>query len=171
MFRSSLLLFAVLPLSACGEGPGTSVTIDARSEGEGNATIAADGNGSLSIKAPGFDGSLKLPPIRIEAEDFDVNGLNLYPGSTIRDLHVDAEERLGSPDRGKVRIAFEAPAPLATVQAWFREKLAAQDFVVAPEGNGFAGKTSDGDSFALQLEADGEGKTKGRMEVGNSAAD
>lgn len=166
MLRTSLLLIAALPLAACGEGPGASVTVDAGSEGAGNA-VGTDANGSLSIKVPGFDGALKLPPIKIQAENFDVNGLKLYPGSTIRDLHVDAKERLGSPDQGKVRIAFDAPAPLATVQAWFREKLATEDFVVVPEGEGFAGKTSEGEAFALSLEAEGEGKTRGQIEVGN----
>lgn len=167
MFRPALLLIAALPLAACNDGPGTSITIDAKGDGQENVSFGSDANGQMSIKVPGFEGALKLPPIKIDAKDFDVNGLHLYPDSTIRDLQVAAQERTGGRDTGKVAVAFDAPAALPTVQAWFRDNLAKQGFKAEAKGNGFAGKTKDGEAFSLDLQADGEGKTRGRMEAGS----
>lgn len=167
MLRPALLLLAALPLAACDGGPGTSIKINAKGDGEGNAAFASDANGQMAIKVPGFEGSLKLPPIKIDAEDFEVNGLHLYPGSTIRDLQVDAQERTGGRDTGKVVVAFDSPAALPTVQAWFRDNLAKQGFKVEAQGSGFAGTTDEGDPFRLDLQPDGDARAKGRMEVGS----
>jgi hypothetical protein len=167
MIRHALLLALPLglALAAC-DGPGTSIKIDA-SGGEGNTTVATDSNGQMSIKVPGFEGAIKLPKIQIDAEDFDVNGLKLYPGSKIGELNVDAQEKIGTRDKGQVAIGFESPAPLATVKAWFAENLAKRNFKVVPHDNSFAGTTDDGEIFKLELSDTGEGKTKGRMEVGS----
>ena len=163
MSRHAALLLA-LPLAACGNEPqgNTSFSIDAQGDG-GNVSIASsDSGGRLSIKGPGIDGSVKLPKIDIGAADFDVDGVKLYPGSTIRDFNLNAADE----GKGKVTIAFESPAALDKVQGWFRDAMAQQRFKVTPRGSGFAGTTEDGDSFTLDLEAAGD-RTRGRMTVGS----
>lgn len=164
----AVLLLTLLPLAACdGSGNGTSVSINAKSDSDGNASISTDANGQMAIKAPGFEGAIKLPKIHIDAEDFDVNGVKLYPNSTIAALNVDAEEKAGDKDRGQVRVAFESPAALAMVQGWFRDKMTARGFKVEADGTGLKGTTDEGDPFRLQLNAEGDQKTKGQLEVGN----
>jgi hypothetical protein len=167
MLRALPLLLLALPLAACGGGEGTSISINASGGEDGNSSIATDANGQVAINVPGFSGAIKLPKIQINAENFDINGLKLYPKSRISDLKVDAEDKAGDRDQGKVRVAFESPAALATVQGWFRDNLAKQGFKVQPQGNGFAGTTDEGESFALTLDPDGADKIKGRIEVGN----
>ena len=165
--RALVLLALPLPLAACdGSGGGTTVSIDTGSDGDGNSTVSL-ANGTLAVKAEGFEGSIKMPRIDIGAADFDVNGLKLDPDSVIRDLHVDAEEHASGHDGGKVSVQFESPAALATVRQWFRDRLARQRFKFNDKGNGFVGTTADGDAFALTLDADGNAETKGRIEVGS----
>lgn len=161
--RHALLLFA-LPLAACN-GPGTNISIDAKS-GDGNSAVTLD-NGVVAIKGEGFQGTFAVPKINIDAADFDVNGVKLYPGSKISDFHLNAEDKAGDKDEGKVAVRFESPASLATVQSWFRERMTKQGFKFNDKGNGFAGTTDDGEAFTLDLKAEGDQKVSGRMEVGN----
>ena len=165
MLRLALLL-PLLPLAACGSGTGTSISINATSDADGNASISTDANGQVAIKTPGFDGAIRLPQFHINSEDFDVNGVKLYPNSTIDALNVDAEEKAGK-DKGRVHIAFRSPAPAATVQGWFRDKMVARGFKVETDGTGLKGTTDEGDPFRLQLSADGDQKARGRLEVGS----
>ena len=167
MARLAALLLA-LPLAACGGGGGDS-NFSIHAEGkDGNVAVASDGSGHMSIKAPGIEGSIKLPKIDIDAADFDVDGVKLYPGSKIHDFNISAADRAASgKDQGQVTIAFDSPASLDKVQGWFRDNMAQQGFKVAPKGNGFAGTTSDGGAVTLDLTADGDERTTGKMILSN----
>ncbi|RYD50360.1 MAG: hypothetical protein EOP60_11890 [Sphingomonadales bacterium] len=162
MIRLALLL-APLALAAC-DGAGTNISLSG-GDGEGNVSIKTGADGQLSIEAPGVSIASKLPKINLTAEDFDVNGLKLYPNSAIRELNAVGDDKLGTKQENHVTVAFDSPAPLATVQAWFRDNLAKQGFKVEAKGNGFAGTTKDGDPFTLDLNADGEQKAKGKIVV------
>lgn len=167
MIRFALLL-APFALAACG-GAGTSISLTGNgADGEGNVSIKTGADGGVSIEAPGVSISTKLPKINLTAEDFDVNGLKLYPKSAIRELNAVGNDKMGAKQDSHVTVAFDSPGPLATVQAWFRENLAKQGFKVEAKGNGFAGTTKDGDPFTLELTADGEQKSRGRIEVKGS---
>ncbi|MEI9853147.1 MAG: hypothetical protein WDN24_22500 [Sphingomonas sp.] len=165
--RSAILLLALplaLALAACGGvGGNTSISI---SDEEGNVTITSDASGRTAIKGPGIDISAKLPRIQIESADFDVGGVKLYPGSTVRDFNLNAAERIGEKDNAKLSVVFDSPASLDKVQAWFRDNMAQRGFKVAPRGTGFSGTTNDGDPIEVELQADGADKAKGRMTVG-----
>jgi hypothetical protein len=163
----ALLLLALVPLAACGgSGTGTSFSINATSDEDGNSTITTDRNGQMAIKAPGFEGAIKLPKFHVNAENFDFNGVKLYPDSQVSELNVDAADSKTDEDKGKVRVAFESPAALAKVQGWFRDKMAARGFKVENDGTGLKGTTDEGDPFRLALSADSHQKTKGKLEVG-----
>lgn len=157
------LLLAPLALAAC-DGAGTSISLSGNGS-DGNVSIKTGADGQLAIEAPGVSIASKLPKISLTAENFDVDGLKLYPDSAIRELNAVGDDKAGAKDQGEVTLAFDSPAALATVQAWFRDNLARQGFKVEPRGNGFAGTTKDGGAFSLDLTADGDAKTKGRMQV------
>lgn len=162
--RTLPLLLLPLALAAC-DGKGTSISINATSDDGENSTFAMD-NGTVAIKGDGFSGNFKVPSIKMTAENFDMDGVKLYPNSTITSFNIDAQDHKGDQkDEGKVTAAFTSPAALATVQGWFREKLTARKFKFNEKGNGFAGTTEDGERFTLDLSADGGDKTKGRMEI------
>jgi len=162
--RTLPLLLLPLALAGCG-GEGTSISINAHSDDGDNAVFAMN-NGAVSVKSDGFEGSFKVPNIKMTAENFDMDGVKLYPNSTITSFNVDATDHAGKQkDEGKVTAAFSSPADLAKVQGWFREKLTAKGFKFGQEGNGFAGTTEDGERFTIELSADGAAKTSGKMVI------
>jgi hypothetical protein len=122
-------------------------------------------NGATSISVDGENVSIHSN-LAIEGGNFDLNGIDLYPGSTVRDFKLDARDGKQGEDSGKVAIRFESPAGLAKVQGWYRESLTRLGYTLAASGNGFTGTKADGDKVRLELTADGADKTKGRLEVG-----
>jgi hypothetical protein len=167
MTRLAALMLA-LPLAACG-GDGGNSNFSIHAEGkDGNVAIASDDGGHLSIKAPGIEGSVKFPKIDIDAADFQVDGVKLYPGSKIHDFNISAADRpAGDKDEGQVAIAFDSPAALDKVQGWFRDNMAQQGFKVTAKGTGFAGTTPDGGPVTLDLTAAGDERTTGTMVLGS----
>jgi len=94
MIRPPLLatvsLAGALALSACDRSnEGASVSINADG---GNVLGAINGEtGEMKIDVPGFQGSVKLPKIKIDTGNFDLNGVRLYPGSSIKTLNIAME--------------------------------------------------------------------------------
>ncbi|MEG3088049.1 hypothetical protein [Sphingomonas sp. PB4P5] len=157
-----LTLVAALALAACDDGkPGTSVSINA---GDGNMVAGVDGNGQVAINLPGgFAGKIKLPKMKLSAENFDMNGVHLFPGSTISGLNVDA----GDKGDGAVRVQFSSPATPSTVRDWFLDKLSKQaGFTITASGNDLIGTTDEKQPFRLDLAPDGADKSKGTIVIG-----
>jgi len=162
--RRFAILLAPLALAACGSEGNSTITLNGE---DGDVSIVTDANGNTTIDAPGISGSVTLPKINIDAADFQVSGVKLYPGSTVRDFNLDASDRNGaSKDHGRLSITFESPASLEKVQTWFRDNMAARKFKVSAQGNGFAGTTDEGDPVTVELTPDGTDKTKGKMTIG-----
>ncbi|MCW3847117.1 hypothetical protein OF829_07685 [Sphingomonas sp. LB-2] len=162
MVRHALLL-APLALAACAPEGNSTIILNGE---DGNVSIVTDAEGHTTVAAPGVNASISLPKIDIDAADFDVNGVKLYPGSTVKDFKLDASEGFAAKGKGHLSIAFDAPASLDKVQAWFRDNMAKRNFKVSAQGNGFAGTTDEGDPVTLELTPDGPDKTKGRMTIG-----
>lgn len=159
--RHTVILLAPLALAACGTEGNSTITINGE---EGNVSIVTDADGRTTINAPGVSISAKTPKINLEG-DMDLSGVKLYPGSKVHEFNLDATGN-GGEDKGRVVVAFEAPAGLEKVQAWFQDKMAARKFKVSPQGNGFAGTTDEGAPVTLELNADGADKTRGKMTIG-----
>jgi len=170
MFRplaATLLLAATL--SACnGSKDGTTISFNS-SDSDGNVVANVDGNsGAVSINTPGFSGKINLPKLHLDSKDFDMNGVHLYPGSTISTMNIDAHDG-GKPgnddDEGTVRVSFASPASAATVRDWFQQKLTAAGFTLSASGNGLVGTTNEKKPFKLDLTPDGADKSKGIITV------
>ncbi len=171
---SRTLLIAVLctmPLAACDgdkDGkPGTTISLNAH-DSDGNVVAGIDGNsGDMAIDAPGFSGKIKLPKIRLDASNFDMNGVHLYPGSTISGMNIDAHDRgPGSDDGGTVKVTFDSPAQPDTVRAWFEQKLNAAGFTVKTDGTGLSGTTDEKKPFTLDLRPVGTDHARGVITIG-----
>lgn len=152
MVRASLLL-PLLALAACdkeADGPGSAarndaaqVTLDA---GDGRVRAAVGGNGgALKVDLPGFKGEVKLPPIKLDAANFELNGVGLYPGSTIEGVDI------GGDDRAALRLRFASPADPATVRDWFADRLGKAGFTLRSDGPSLVGKDQDGKPFRMDL--------------------
>ena len=149
-----------MPLAACDRsGEGTSVSINADG---GNVLGAVDAkSGQVKIAVPGFSGQIKLPRIQLDADNFDLNGVHLYPGSTIDKLDVAGKDEAGS-----LRVRFTSPAPADQVRGWFQDRLGKAGFTLRQNGAGLTGTTDDHQPFRLDL-ADDAGKAKGTITVGS----
>ncbi|QDX27752.1 hypothetical protein FPZ54_18225 [Sphingomonas suaedae] len=147
-------------LTACGDGEGTTISIEGDN---GSVTAKADKDGRVEVKAPGFEGSIKLPRFRMDADNFDIDGVKLYPGSTISSLNI--EDRGGDAAKGGVRVAFDAPADAERVRAWFREQMEGAGFTVTGNRAELTGKTGKGSPYTLKIDPAGEGKSRGTLSV------
>lgn len=146
-------------LAACGGSEeATTVSI----QGDNGSTVASLGkDGRVEINTPGFQGSIKLPKFTLGADNFEVDGLKLFPGSSIASLNVEKGKNGGD----GVRVEFDAPAARAEVQSWFQDKMKAAGFNVQASDGTLAGTTSDGSKFSLKLDPQGDDKSHGTLSV------
>lgn len=148
-------------LAACGGGEeGTSISIQGDN---GSVTAQADKDGKVSVKAPGFEGSIKLPKFSIGAENFEIDGVKLYPGATISSLNID--DRQDGTDKGGVKVAFDAPAEATRVRDWFREQMEGAGFTVTGNRDELTGKTKSGSPYTLKIDGAGDTKSRGTLTV------
>ena len=140
----SLPLLAALALSACDRpNQGTSITVNG-SDGETLASV--DGkSGEVKLALPGFEGAFKLPKVSLEADNFELNGVHLYPGSTIRNVDV------GNGRDKAFTMTFDSPADPATVRGWFQEKMGEAAFTLTDQGGSLFGMTAEGKPFCLDI--------------------
>jgi len=163
MIRPYLLaavgLTSVLALSACDRSnEGASVSINADG---GNVLGAINGEtGEMKIDVPGFQGSVKLPKIKIDTSNFDLNGVRLYPGSSIKTLNIVGDDKAGG-----LRVAFASPATPTIVRDWFAQRLDKVGYKVHGEGTNLIGTTDENKPFRLELAPDGKDKATGTIVI------
>ncbi len=164
--RVALLFVPALLLAACdGADHGASISFSGNNgDGKPGEATMNGSTGEVKIDVPGFEGSFKLPKIEMTAEDFDLNGVHLPPGSKIRGFNVDAGD--GAKDDGKVTVAFDAPTDPAGVRRWFADRLPKAGYQVHADGAGLLGTTDDKKPFMLKLDGAGAGRAKGTITIG-----
>jgi hypothetical protein len=154
------LVALALPLAACGshDEDGTTIALNAQ-DADSNVTAAMNGEtGEVSLDLPGFSAKVDLPKIQLDAEDFDLNGVHLYPGSKITTMNIN-----GKDENSQVRIGFESPAAPETVRDWFAPKLKDAGFTLHTEGTGLAGTTEEGKPFTMTLSPAGGDHSTGTI--------
>jgi hypothetical protein len=170
-----LILLAALPLalSACSKAEedsadGSGVSIDFSDDGKPDAEKIKIGGGGddskFSIKADGFSMEVDLPSITLDSEDFDMNNVDLYPGSQITSFDIEDAKGEG----GKVQISFKAPASADKLADWYAGQLSGKNFQVARDGTNLSGKTDEGDPFSLALTEISAQQSKGVLEFSES---
>jgi hypothetical protein len=153
------LMLAALMLAACNKGEeGTSVSLQADN---GQVSGALDGKtGQLKIDVPGFEGSIRLPKMNIDATNVDLNGVKLYPGSKVSNVE------LGDAAGGGMKLSFEAPAAAATVRDWLGQRLNKAGFHVRVDGEALTGTTDEDKPFRLDMRPDGGARSQGTITIG-----
>ncbi|MBY0520228.1 MAG: hypothetical protein K2P79_07360 [Sphingomonas sp.] len=165
MIRFAAIAMMCLPVALAGcdkDGEGSTITLDA-TDTKGNFTAGVDGKtGQLSIDAPGIKGKISLPKIHLDDSSFEMNGVKLYPGSTVRGMDIVAHgKNSGGDKQDSIRVSFASPADPATVRAWFADKLGKADFSVKADGNSLVGTDDEGRPFKLELIPTDDGKSRG----------
>lgn len=161
--KRAFLILPILILSACGQGrddkaaaDGADITINADGD-DGKVKITSGSDGSkLAIKGDGVNINMDLPDFgKMDiSSDFDIDGVNLYPGTKISSLNVDASDKQGA-DKAIVRVSFSSPATPAKAADWMAAEFAKQDTQVTRKGDTLAGKTEDGDDFTIRFDPAG----------------
>lgn len=165
MSRLRFLPALVLPialLAACGgkgdDKPGTDISIK---DDDGTVVAASSGkDGKMQINLPGISANIDLPKINLNAENFDIDGVELYPGSTIRSFNVDTGKGKGS---DRVAIAFTSPAAPASVRDYFVNAMKEKGLSVTASGNSISGTQEDGDPFEIALKPGAGNSTQGAI--------
>lgn len=159
--RSLLLPVALCAfgLAACDrqDGQGTTVSIDA-----GNGAASINGaTGEVKLDTPLLKGSIKLPRMQFTGDNFEINGVHLYPGTKIGAMNVNAG---GNEGDGVVRMSFESPAAVDTVRDWLAGEFAKAGTTVKVSGNTLSGDT-DGKPFRIDLQPAGD-RAAGTVTIG-----
>ena len=122
-----------------------------------NVSMALDATTrNMAVNVPGFSGNIKIPGSTMNISDFDIDGVKLYPGSTVGSMNVDAKDGTAN-----VRVGFVSPADVAAVRDHLAKGFAGKNIAVSGDANGLAGTNADGDRFFISLAPDGAGKTRG----------
>lgn len=165
--RAALLIAPLLLLSACGsrddKEAGTSITLDAKGKSGEDVAIRADGDtGKIEMKVPGFEGKFTLPKIKLGSGSFDIDGVQLYPGSKISTMNVaTVQHETDGPTN--VNIAFTSPADPAKVAAYFRKAFKDEGIELSGSNSNLSGKNKDGDPFTITLSPASGDQTSGTI--------
>lgn len=162
-----LLLAPALLLAACDRsGTGTTLSINADAGADNGFVATVSNQGEVAISSPVFSGKLKLPKLDMDAEDFDMNGVHLYPGSRITGIDVQSRGNGGDKGDGRVRVSFSSPGAPQKVLGWFQERLNHAGYKVTPQKNDLIGTTDDNKPFRMELAPTGEDKARGTILIG-----
>lgn len=156
----ALALAATFALTACGERGG--------GDGDGDAKVSVntDGkNGKVSVNAPGVKLEVVDPDINLKADDFNIDGVKLYPGSTITQMNVESTSDTNKGKKSNVTVGFKSDANAKEVADWFDAEMKKAKFTTARSGYDISGTTTDGQKFSLKIGDEGGGKSSGTVNL------
>lgn len=177
-FALVMLPVAVVPLvalAACGghateettrtvtKNGVTTTTVTSREVGHGGSATA--GGSGVSIDSDKFKANVDIPGLTFGGDTMDLDGMKLYPGSTVKGMHVHAVDRPGT-DKGEVVIDFTSPAAPAVVARHMADEARRADFTLGANTTGAVSGTKSGNDgvnrFAVTLLPNGDG-TAGQL--------
>ncbi|WP_338427177.1 hypothetical protein [Sphingopyxis kveilinensis] len=160
--RLAVLILPMMLLAACGSeekkaDDSTEIAINAGDEGGGIQIKSGADGGKLKIDADGVNIGLDIPDVGDLdiGQDFDIDGVGLYPGSKITSMDIDASDKNGS-DKATAKFGFTAPAAPAIAADWMAGEFAKKGIKITRSGDALAGTAKDGDDFTIRFSPDGE---------------
>ena len=143
MSRALLLLIAAGVLSGCHVSAGNS---------DGNVSVSTDNSSKLSFNLPFAKGEINLPKDAVSHSQFDIDGVKMIPGGTIRGFTVDAGE-----SGALVHLAFAAPQAPDQVRSYFLDQFRKEGDEASQSADAITGKSKDGGSFVIDVKAGPKG--------------
>ena len=110
----------------------------------------------FELNTPLFNAQVALPADAIGGADFDMNGVPLPPGSTVRGMKVDAEAQ---PDQPTLTLRFASSQSPTQVREWLLPRLREVGYTVEPNARGLSGTTDEGKLFRLALAPEAAGSS------------
>lgn len=154
----ALTVVAALALSACGDRK-EEVKVKVNVNGE---------DGKVSVNAPGVKLEVVDPDVNLKADDFNIDGVKLYPGSTITQMNVEATSDTNKGKKSNVTVGFNSNANAKDVADWFDAEMKKAKFTTTRSGYDISGKTADGSDFSLKIGDLGGGKSSGTVNISRS---
>ena len=143
----------------------TTTTITTRAAGDARATATAAGSSGLSIDSDQFKANIDIPGMSFGGEHMNLDGIKLYPGSTVKGMHVHAVDRPGI-EKGEVVVDFTSPAAPVTVAQHMADAARRAGYTLTVNSAAqVGGSKADGNEtkrFAVTLGPNGEA-TAGQM--------
>ncbi len=99
-----------------------------------------------------------MPNIDIKADDVDIGGVDMYPGTKLKSFNIDAGKSSGT-EKAIVRVGMTYPATAASVADYYEGAMKQKDVTYTRNGGNFSGTTDDGDSFTLAIADAGKTST------------
>lgn len=155
MFARLALLMPVALLVGCEKGEPTRVTINT-----GNQT--SEKGGKVEVGSSGFKADLSIPGLSAMGSHMDLDGVRLYPESKVNSIDVNGADA----GESKVTLQFTSPADHGKVAEHFARQFKDGGFTARRTPTGFAGETSDGNWFTLDLKGAGAASTIGEFKLG-----
>ncbi len=176
MRRLVVLAVPMLLLAACGGGAQeetqttvtkngvTTTTITRRAVGHDDrrAVAIADGDtgSGLNIDSDKFKANVEIPGLSFGGDRMNLDGMKLYPGSTVKGMHVHAVDRPGA-EKGEVVITFASPAAPLEVARHMAGQAQANGFALksntAAEVSGSKAGDDGTHRFDMTLHPNGDG--------------
>ncbi|MDO9369226.1 MAG: hypothetical protein Q7T68_11715 [Sphingopyxis sp.] len=157
------LLFLIPPimlLAACGSEEkakdGAEVAVNTADEQGGVRIRTGQDGGNIKIGGDGGGIDIDIPDfvdLNIE-DDFDIDGVKLYPGSKITKVDIDANDKNGA-DKAVIKLGFTSPAAPTKAADWMAGEFAKKGVTVTRAGDTLAGKDKDGADFRINFAPDG----------------
>ena len=151
-------LIALVALGACRDKPE-----------EPKAKSSASASASISGNQPGMKIEVINPDINLKGDDFNIDGVKLYPGSTITKMNVettsDTSKGEGKGKKSTVKVGFNSAANAKVVADWFDTEMKKAKFTTARSGYDISGQTPSGQQFILKIGDVGGGKSSGTVEI------
>lgn len=167
--RFAFLIPPLMLLAACGQGEekkaGPEVSINADGDGGGVRITSGKDGGKLKIDGDGVNIDLDIPDIADLdiTSDFDIDGVKLFPGSTITTMDINANDKDGAKD-AVVKFGFTSPTTPAKAADWMAGEFAKKSIKVTRSGDALAGTDKDGDDFVINFAPAG-GATSGEVRI------
>ncbi len=133
--RHHVLVLAIVPVLAlvgCGNDANdtkTTVTKDGVTTTTVTTSDADSIVSGLKIDTDKFKANLDIPGISFGGDHLDMDGMKLYPGSTVNGVNVHATDKPGAKNGGVV-IGFTSPAAPAVVAQHMAEQARGAGFTL-----------------------------------------
>jgi hypothetical protein len=172
--RFAFLVPPMMLLAACGSEEkkaatdSTEIAINPGDEGSKIQIKSGADGGKLKIDAGGVNIGLDIPNVGDLdiGQDFEIDGVGLYPGSKITSMDIDARDKNGAHD-ARVKFGFTAPAAPKVAADWMAGEFAEKGVKVTRTGDALAGTAKDGDDFTIRFSPDGKA-AKGEVLITSS---
>jgi len=134
------------------------IEIDANGD---KALVSIGGEKGLKIDTDGFKATVEIPGMNLGGKGFDIDGMKLYPGSTIKGMRVDARDKDGDKNTTIV-VTFTSPAAPDVVLAFAEKEADREGYAVGRSGRGLTGGDGSNKGIAYVVDAEGSG-TRGTV--------